>query len=232
MFPVPSIPFARHAAVLLAAALVLSSVAAAPATARAPPWPVCGPCADGALAAAAADRGVDVTTGDATLDVQVFANGSTRWTARIELTDGAEAMANDSLRRAVVAGTVRADYRDLSTRMGGGTLVVTYRRPDAAERSAGAALFTSLHASGPPIQFPIGGEGAPYRAADALTIHAPDGYVLAGGTDGGDTSRSAVRWTVGDGRRVSGDAVPTFVPEDAFAPDARGTVARVAAGYW
>lgn len=232
MSPVPSTPFVRRAAVLLAAVLVLSSAAAVPAVARAPPWPVCGPCADGALAAAAADRGASVETDRSTLDVRVFANGSTRWTARVDLTDGAEAMANDSLRRGVVDATIRTDYRDRSTRMEGGTLVVTYRRPDAAERSAGAVLFTPFHASGPAVPFAMGGEGPPSRAADALTLYAPDGYVLAGGVDGGNESRAAIRWTAADGGRVDGGDVPTFVREGTLLPGVRGSLARIVAGYW
>ncbi|ESP87847.1 hypothetical protein K933_12006 [Candidatus Halobonum tyrrellensis G22] len=198
---------------------------------------MCGLCEDGTLASAAADRGATVETGASTLDVRVFANGSTRWTARVELTDGAGAMANESLRRAVVRAAIDrprrpgGDASALSSRMDGSTLVASYDRADAAETELGAVVFTPLHASGPAIPFAIGGEGAPYLASDALTVHAPAGYVPAGGADGGNVSGDAVRWTAADGDTVDGDTVPTFVPEGSPLPGVRGALARLSAGY-
>lgn len=223
---------AGRAVVLLLVAAAATACVAGPATARAPPYPVCGPCSGDTLADAADDRGVALGTGRSTLDVRVFANATTRWTVRLDLTDGADAMRNDTLRRAVVGAAVPDSYAGVSSRVDGGTLVVTYRRPDAAERELGAVLFTPFHASGaPPLA--TGGEGTAYPGADALTVHAPEGYVLAGGAGDGNVSGTAARWAGPEGGDdgIDRDAVPTFVPDDALLPGVRGGLARLLAGY-
>lgn len=227
----PRSPAGRAVALLLVAVAV-AACAAGPATARAPPYPVCGLRSGDALAEAADDRGVAVGTGRSTLDVRAFANASTRWTVRLDLTDGADALGNDTLRRAVVGAAAPDSYAGVSGRVDGGTLVVSYRRPDAAERELGAVLFTPFHASGAP-PFATGGEGTAYPGADAVTVHAPDGYVLAGGAGDGTASGTAARWAgpeAGDDG-IDRDAVPTFVPDDALTPGVRGTLARLFAGY-
>lgn len=232
MVPDPSTRRALALLALLLAAVLASG--AAPADARAPPWPVCGLCDGDTLADAAAERGVDVETGGSTLDVRAFENASTRWTARVDLTDGADAMANDSFRRGVVSTVVdrRGDARAVSSRMDGDTLVVDYWRDDAVVRRLGVVLFTPLHASDPPL-FTIGGEGTAYPGADELVVHAPDGYVVAGGAGDGSVDDRTVRWADEEGGEdgIDRGALPTFVAEDAPLPGVRVSLARLLTGY-
>jgi hypothetical protein len=227
--------------VVLAVAVLAAAVAGPGATivdAREPPRPVCELCDDGALASAAADRGVDLETGASRVTVAVRADGDTRWTVRIGVTAGASALANDSLRAAVVADVTkeaagRERRRAIQSRLDGDTLVVTYRRDDAAERAFGAVLFTDLHASDPVRPFVGGGDGTAYPAADTLVVRGPDGYVPAGGAGDGAVDGRTVRWSGAEGGDdpIDRGAVPTFVPESAAFSGLRGAVARLLAGY-
>lgn len=215
----------------MASALV-AAVVPADGAARAPPEPACGVCVDGALAEAAERHGVAVEVVHATLDIRVFEDGSTRWVARLHLSDGAEALRNDSLRAAVVDAATASDDGDRTSRMDGDTLVVERRRDDAAEREAGAVLFTTFHAHDPVVPFAAGGEGSVYPGADVLVLHAPEGHVVAGGVGDGAVDGRTVVWRGQEGGAdgIDRDAVPTFVPEDATAPGVRGTLARLLAG--
>ncbi|WP_435126458.1 hypothetical protein [Halobaculum sp. D14] len=215
--------------VALVALLLVVAAASTPAAARAPPQPACDVCGE-RLTATAAEHGVDVAVGHAAVTVQVYENASTRWTARVELTDGADALRNDTVRGAVIEDVVgyRVDRFAVSSRMDGETLVVTYLRRDAAVRSAGAVVFTAFHASSPP-PLAMGGEGTVYPGADELVVHAPDGYVVAGGIGDGNATQSAVRWAGENGGDdgIDRDTAVTFVPDGAVAPGLRGVVARL-----
>lgn len=220
-------------AVLLATIVLVAAGGAAVGTAREPPHPACALCSDEALAAAAADRGVVVETGESAVDVAVRAEAGTRWTVRIALTDGAAELRDDALRAAVVAEAAGPNRVGLDSRVDGDALVVTYRRSAAAERAFGAVLFTAFHASDPSMPFVGGGEGTVYPAADRLVLHAPEGYVPASGAGDGTVDGRTVRWSGAEGGEdgIDRDAVPTFVSENALFPGVRGAVARLLAGY-
>ncbi|MFB9825285.1 hypothetical protein [Halobaculum roseum] len=223
----------RLVAVALVASALVAAAVPADGAARAPPEPACGVCVDGALADAADRHGVAVAVERATLDVHVSDDGSTRWTARLDLSDGTDALRNDSLRAAIVDAATASDGGDRTSRMDGDTLVVEHRRGDAAEREAGAVLFTAFDARDPVLPFVMGGEGTVYPGADALVLHAPEGHVVAGGVGDGTVEGRTVVWRGAEGGDdgIDRDAVPTFVPEGAVAPGVRGVLARLLAGY-
>jgi hypothetical protein len=208
-------------AVALALAL-LASATAGPAAARAPPTPVCGVCT-GALVAAADERGVAVDTAESALAIDVRADGTTRWTARVRLSTGADALRNDSLRRAVVADARSrvVEPTGVDSRVAGLTLVVVYLA-DGATAGGGAVAYTGLRPAGAP-PFATGGEGARYLGADELVIRGPDGYVVRG-----TGTTSALRWT-GSETTLDDDLTPTFVPADAAFPGVRAALARLLA---
>ncbi len=213
------------------AALLVAAVAPGVGGARAPPDPVCDLCTDGALADAAADHGVAVAVGEASLELHLRADGTSRRVARLGLTDGAEELHNDSVRRAVVADALGGDADEVSSRLNGDTLVVEYRRGDVAVRESGAVVVTAFHAAGaPPLA--MGGEGTAVLGADELVVYAPAGHVPAGGVGDGTVVGRTVRWS-DDGAGADGidrDARPTFVRDDATFPEVRGAVARLLVG--
>lgn len=228
---------ARHRLLL---ALVLVSVVgtavAAPAAAREPPRAACAVCTD-ALDAAAAAAGVTLEPGDSTMVVTVAENGSTRWTARVTLASGADRLANDSLRSAVVAdamdrGRPAATPEDVSSRLDGDTLVVSYRDTDAVESEVGVLLFTAFHASDPVRPFVAGGEGTVFVGADELVVRAPEGYAVSGRYGDAAVTGDAVRWTddaAGESSIDRSTAV-AFVPGGAWFPRVRATLARLLVG--
>ena len=212
------------------ALLIVASLLAVPAAvdARAPPQAACGVCTD-ALDDAAAERGVALERATSTLTIDVAENGSTRWTARVVLADGADALRNDSLREAVVADArhrVVADADSVASRVDGDTLVVTYRLDDATERHAGVLLFTAFRADGPVVPFAMGGPGPVYLGADELTLRGPDGYVAADGSAGAGADARTVSWN-GTATGIDRSTTVGFTPEDAVLPSVRATVARL-----
>ncbi|MFB6131035.1 MAG: hypothetical protein ABEJ28_09470 [Salinigranum sp.] len=223
----PSIP--RFALVVLLATAVVAA-GAAPAASREPPQAACGVCTD-ALTTAAADHGVPLSTGRATLSVRVGADASTRWTARVALREGASALRNDSLRADVVAealGRARAvgDPRNVTSRLEGSTLVVSARDPGLARRTAGVVLFTGFHASDPAMPLTGGGEGTVYQGADQVVVRGPDGYVASGDYAGASENRTAVRWERDPNAVVDRSTVLAFVPGRAALPGVRAFLAR------
>lgn len=203
--------------VVLLLLLVTSLIAtSAPVGARAPPRAACGVCTD-ALAAAAAAHGVTVARGRSTMTVQVHANDSTTWTARVELEAGAAALRNSSLRGAVVGDALdrartAATPTGVSSHLDGSTLVVSYRDDGAAERRLGVVRFTAFHASDPWLPFVSGGEGTRYLGADRVVVRAPPGYVVSGGGSHGNAT--ARRWSADGDPRIGIDrgTVVSFVP--------------------
>ena len=219
-----------EAARLALALLLVASLVAVPAAvdARAPPQAVCGVCTD-QLDAAAADRGVALERGSSDLSIRVAENDSTRWTARVTLAEGAEALRNDSLRRTVVADARRrtvADPETVTSGMNDDTLVVSYRVDDATERTTGVLLFTAFQEDGPITPFAMGGPGPIYLGADAVALHAPEGRVVAGDDAGADGSTGDVHWT-GTETGIDRSTVVAFVPENAAFPGVRAGVARL-----
>jgi hypothetical protein len=225
----------RALPLLVALLLCVTAAVAVPAVdARAPPTPVCGVCD--------LDRttpgGESVVAGESELTVTIHENGSTTWRARADLVAGADALAgNDTLRDAVAAEAADdgiADPRGVTARLDGRTLVVEYRNPSAAERSAGTVVFTPLTPASPNVPMVSGGEGGRYLAADRLVVRADSGLDVRGTASAISTPDWLV-WTpnaTGDADPPSLDvtADPVAVDEDAWLPGVRAWVARRLAG--
>jgi hypothetical protein len=222
----------RGLAVVLSFALVGTAlVAGVPAAdARAPPTPLCGACSE-RLDESAERHDVDLTRGETDLVVQIHENGSTSWRATVELTAGAEALDNETLRAAVVDSAVQrgvGDPSDVQSRLDGDTLVVTHRDRNATARHLGVLVFTPVVPDSPGVPWAIGGEGARYVGADRVTVTAPPGYRVTGGYEYATASDDGVVWTGGgeDRRFVEGESPPTMLPDGSLFPNLRTTVAR------
>jgi hypothetical protein len=200
------------------------------ADARAPPTPLCGVCSD-RLDESAERHDVALSRGETDLVVQVHENGSTTWRATVELTAGADALDNETLREEVVESAVQRGVgrpADVESRLDGDTLVVTHHDRNATSRHLGVLVFTPVVPDGPDLPGVIGGEGPRYVGADRVTVMAPSGYRVTGGYEHATASDDRVVWTGGDGERqfLSGENPPTMVAEDAWFPNLRTTVAR------
>ena len=200
-------PSRRRLLGLLALALVVLS-AVAPAVARPPPEPLCGTCTMGQDADGV--YGVGVDPANSSLTVELFANGSSRWTERVELTRGADELAaNDTFRADLVEGALRwhaaEEHVDTQSRVESDTLVTTYRVPAVATRSAGVLTVDLFDRTDR--------EAWVYVGAARATLVAPDGYHLVDGPAGerAETNASAVVWT--------DDA-----PADDYGPDVEGRI--------
>lgn len=219
--------------VVLALALVGTALLAGVPTvdARAPPTPLCGVCSE-RLDESAERHDVDLTRGETDLVVQIHENGSTSWRATVELTAGAEALDNETLRAAVVDSAVQrgvGDPTDVQSRLDGDTLVVTHRDRNATARHLGVLVFTPVVPDSPGVPWAIGGEGARYVGADRVTVTAPPGYRVTGGYEYATTQPGTVEWTGGDDdsrRFIEGEHPPTMVPDGSLFPNVRTTVAR------
>ena len=230
----PSIPRNSLAFLLLISILLAGTV---PAASRAPPQAACGVCTD-ALDEAGIERGVALDQGHSRMTVQVYENTSTRWTARVALAKGADALRNDSLREGVVADALHrartiAEPTDVKSHVEESTLVVTYRDANEVEKRAGVVLFTQFHASEPLLPFVSGGEGAPYPGADELVLRAPEGYAVSGDYEGATETQRSVRWQRGDGSAPTIDdkTVVSFVPNGVLFPELRATITRFFVNY-
>lgn len=117
-------------------------------------------------------------------------------------------------------------------------LVVEFRDLEAARPAAGGTLLVDY--------FHSPGDGADYLLnARELTVHAPEGYVVANdpagaevhGSAGADGDRDRATWE-SEGYATLDDPLVVFAPEDAVAPGPRATVATagavvpVVAGNW
>lgn len=214
----------RQKAVLVGILLSLTVGCTAPGLARAPPQAACGICTD-ALDRAAADHGVTLTRGQSKLVIQVYENTSTRWTATVQLTDGASALQNDSLRRAIVSDVfdrarMVAEPTHVTSHLSGQTLTISYRDPGAAETHDDTIVFTRFHATGPQSPFVIGGEGTPYPGADTVMLRAPNGYTVTGDYAPATESETAVWWH-GNGttEHIDRSTRVTFIDDQSPQPD-------------
>ncbi|WP_049981657.1 hypothetical protein [Halolamina rubra] len=214
--------------VALVLLITLAAVTAVPtAEAREPPTPVCGVCSVDTTV-----DGTHVAGGESELTIQLHENGSTTWVATIELTAGADAMAeNDSLRRVVVdeaMGRSIAEPEDVRSGVDGETMTVRYRDAEAAERTVGTVVFTPLTPESPDGLFVAGGEGPRYLGVDRFTLRAPPGYELYGTGDGGRSGELV--WTRnGTTERTYLDvtADPVAVDADTWLPGVRVWLARL-----
>jgi hypothetical protein len=213
------------------AILVASPATVSPATAKAPPEPVCGVCT-GALDEAASDHGVPLERGESRMAIRLSRNGSAEFVAHVELTEGADRLGDDSLRDAIVRDVSYVlvdDRRDLQTAIVDGELRVRYTSRDVAHTTLGVLQFDAFHTRGaPPLA--AGGEGSPYPGADRLTLRAPPGYELHG-SHGDSNNETSIRWQGDSHERYSGhieeDVTISFVPERALLPNVRIVAANV-----
>ncbi|WP_426961893.1 hypothetical protein [Haloparvum alkalitolerans] len=212
----------------LVALALLATGAVGLGAAVAPPQAACLVCTD-ALDDAAADRGVAVERGATSQTVRVGADATTTWTARVELETGATPLANDSLRDAVVDDALddlrtAAEPRNVTTRLAGETLVVSYEDPDAAVAVGDEVVLVAFHASsGPP--WAIGGEGSPYVGADVLRVVGPADHVASAGGDARVDGRTA-RWNATAGDELKRSTTVGFAAESRHFATCRATAAR------
>ncbi|RRJ29385.1 hypothetical protein [Halocatena pleomorpha] len=214
----------RQKAILVGILLSLAVGCTAPGLARAPPQAACGICTD-TLDQAGADHGVTLARGQSKLVIQVYENTSTRWTATVQLTDGASALQNDSLRRAIVSDvfdrsrTVAKPTR-VTSHLSEQTLTVSYRDHGAAETHGETIVFTRFHATEPQSPFVIGGEGTPYPGADTVVLRAPNDYTVTGDYASATESGTAVRWHAnGTDDHIDRATRVTFVDNQSYQPD-------------
>lgn len=195
--------------------------------ATAPPQAACGVCTE-VLDRTAADQGVTLTRGNSKQVIEVYENTSTRWTATVRLTDGADALRNASLRRSIVSKTLArarmvAEPTHVSSQLSGETLTVSYRDPDAAETDGDAIVFTRFHATSPQDPSVMGGEGTPYLGANTVELRAPSGYTVAGNYTSATESETTVRWrAINTNGQIDRSTRVTFV-DDQLPPDSNDT---------
>lgn len=211
--------------------LVASPASVTTVTAKAPPEPVCGVCTS-ALDEAAIDHGVTIDRGESTMNVQLYENGSARFSARVELTRGAERLRNDTLRETIVRDVpyiLVEDRRQLETEMENNELIVRYQSGEVAHVTMGVLQFDAFQTWDPP-PFASGGEGSPYPGAETLTLRAPPEFRLQG-SHGDVSNDTAVVWHGDRDQQASGnieeDVVISFVPKDAVFPNLRERVANL-----
>lgn len=211
-------------------AVVATPAFVVPATAKAPPEPVCGVCTD-ALNEAASAHGVDLERANTSMTVKLTANGSARFSAHVGLTKGANALRNDTLREEIVRDIsyiLADDRRHLQTWMNGTTLVVRYTNPDVAHTTLGIVQFDAFQTKGAP-PFASGGEGSPYPGADRLVLRAPGGFRVHG-THGDTNNATSIVWHGDSHGQFEGDieedVVISFVREDATLPNIQVGIAN------
>jgi len=185
---------------LLAAAAVVPALVPV-AAGSSPPRAVCGIC-DGEFERIAADAGYPLDVEHAGVTVAVGANGTGRWTIRLETTDGAAAVAADPSGFAALldehyAGyrTLVDDPRDLRVAVDGSTVVVRFSVSGMAHRTAGVFLVDYFHGGAADVSYRM--------AADRLTVRGPPGTTLANDPPGAVAENGTAVWT-GGGR--DGDA--------------------------
>jgi len=217
-------------ATLLVATAAITAVATVPAAAREPPQPVCGVCV--AFAEPQTVDGARIDAANSTMTIHVYENGSSRWTARVQLARGSDALRNETLRTRVLDAVRLGVLEDPAARhsdVDGDTLVVSYRVPRAAHRTIGVLRFDAFYAAGaPPLM--MGGEGAPYPGADRLVLVAPTDYRVQGDY-GASTNDTTAVWH-GDSHaqyagHIDSDTVVSFTRQDAIFPGLRTWVAEI-----
>lgn len=205
--------------------LVAIPATSSPATAKAPPEPVCGVCTS-EFEEAGNTHGVSLERGESTMNIRLSQNGSAEFVAYVELTNGAEQLQNDSLRNAIVQDVsyiLVDDRRNLQTAIVDGELRVRYSSHEVAHTTLGVLQFDAFHTRGAPL-FATGGEGSPYPGADRLTLQAPPGYQLHG-SHGDFNNETSIRWH-GDSHEqypghIEEDVTISFVSEQTLLPSIR-----------
>lgn len=168
----------------------------APADAAAPPETLCSVCSAD-FDAIAEDHDVDLATGGSALTIDVDEDGSSQWTARIEITDGADELRGDeTLQRALVETPderhVVDERRNLTTRVEDSAFVLSYEGPTVGYRSAGTFVFDLLTRE--PNRAGV------YGGADRVVLLAPSNHTVATTPPAAtEANESAVVWGGDDG---------------------------------
>ena len=206
------------------ALLVLFAVVPTVAPASSQPNPLCSVCDDG-FERAAADAGVESTVIRSTVEVVVRENGSARWTVRNRLTNEstAERLRNDPelldrvVRTALGDGYRRPDadrVSDLSARVEGTDVVVTFAYSSFAESTVGDVLIVDY--------FHSGGDRESYGLdADEFTVVGPAGSVVVndpatGQVHEGEASEGEGRDGGGDEEEARDSRVTWLSPDDGY----------------
>ncbi|WP_435097199.1 hypothetical protein [Halarchaeum sp. P4] len=221
---------ARHAllwCVLLVAGL---GVAAAPAAAADQPDPVSGFA--GGFEGGTYRPGNYSYAGSAvtnvSVDVAVYANGTSVWTERATLVNDETATVfreNPGVYETIVQQRfdrrLGHDTHDLSSRVVNDTVVATYRIDDAASRTRGAVLFAPFDRHVADL--------APMQAD--VTIHAPEGYRIVDHPGVMASTGTSLRWnrSTGPGNATVASGLMTFAPADASNPTFAAELAILAA---
>lgn len=176
-----------------------------------PPERLCGICTD-ELGESAEDNGVSAYGEQSSLHVQVFENGSSLWTERVQIQDAPAARLrnNSTLRDSIVADArnyrhTLVDTDSFTTAVEGDDLIARYRVDNVTTQGLnGVVLFDYLHRE------PGGGY---YRTADEIVISGPEGTVVTNQPPGATVRNGSAVWS-GDA-----DSEPTASTYVAFGPD-------------
>lgn len=192
---------------VLGLVLLFAALAGGAATGSPPPTSLCGVCGEPDWNDEHPLDGYRAGVGSVTVDV--FDNGTTRWTERVPLNDSGEAvLSNPEYRQRLVResheGHVVNDPETFGTAVENGTLVVRYRVDGASEGLGGIVLFEGFY-----------DPGFYYRLdAERLTVRGPEGTTPVGdprnayvenGTvvyidhSGGPSGRTMLAFDEGDG---------------------------------
>lgn len=203
----------RALALLVAVALLTVTV-----TASAPPQRLCGTCGDGPIDGPDTEYRLE-RDAPAAVTVQVYANGSSRWSERVTFErDSARRLeANATLRERFVRDAFeRHAYNDpeqFETSVDGRTLVTRYWVPDAAHTGVGGVLlFDHLYRPGWYIVLD----------ADVMRIRGPPGTTVVNSPDAGRSDGAEAVFT-GPYSALGGDTYVAFAESD-------GPIAGTAAG--
>jgi hypothetical protein len=219
------------------ALLVLVAAVPAVAPASSQPDPLCSVCDDG-FERAATDAGLESTVTQSTVEVVVSKNGSARWTVRNRLANESTAdrlrtdpdLLDRVVRTALGDGDRRPDsarVSDLSARVEGTEVVVTFAYSSFAESTVGGVLIVDyVHSGGDRESYGLGadeftvvGPAGSVAVNDPATGQVREGEGREGVDDGGKARSSRVTWVSSDdgyGRvdRYIDDTYVAFGPSD------------------
>jgi hypothetical protein len=158
--------------------------------------PICGVCGP-PLEEAAAEHGISVADRPSHVTIHTARNGSAHWTIRRSLSKSTATrlQANHSRLSIIVAQAIRGgivstpQQRDVSIK--GSTLIVQYRVPEFAHRSAGVLLVDFFHNTGHDEHRYL----TWYN--DRITVHAPGGMAVVNQPLAAASQSATVRWPAG-----------------------------------
>lgn len=214
-------------ALLLAGAVTMTLTTTSTASESESPElvPICGVCGP-PLQEAAAEHGITVADRPSRVTIHTARNGSAHWTIRRSLSNATATrlQANHSRLGAIVAQAIQGgivtapEQRDIS--INGSTLVVQYRMPQFAHRSAGVLLVEFFHDAGHDEHRYL----TWYN--DRITVHAPEGMVVINQPLVAASQSNTVRWPAGqDYTHLGTGTFIVFGPDRGVISQARGQLA-------